>query len=128
MAEPTSKTPFVRWRWAYFLTALALMGAAWGVDAIGDERTAHLDWSGWGRAEDIPGMLARDARIASHLRPYVLGALGLDALAFIFFPLGVGSRDRFGLVGTGVGLVLLVSVGYHGWLMFLIRIFTSSSH
>jgi hypothetical protein len=125
MGKATSNTPFVRWRWAYFLAALALVGTAWGVDAIGDERASHLDWSGWGRAEDIPEMLAVDARIARHLRPYVLGALGLEALAFLFFRLGVGSRDRFGLVGTGVGLALLGSMGFHGWRMFLIWIFTS---
>jgi hypothetical protein len=125
MAEPTSETPFVRWRWAFFLIALALVGTAWGVVAVGDERAEHLDWSGWGRAADIPEMLAVDARIARHLRPYVLGALGLEALAWTFLRIGIGPRGHLGWAGAGVGVTLLVSGGWHGWRMILIWIFAS---
>ncbi len=114
--SPTS-APSPR-NWMLPLLALGLVLAAWGAVFADEERVNQLDLSGWGTDLDIPERLAIDRYVARHYRPYIGAAVVLDGLAsaLLFW---VGRRGRLGMFGVVVGVVWLLSTGWHSlnWLV-----------
>jgi hypothetical protein len=114
--SPTSSVP--RRNRILPLIALGFVLSAWGALAAGREHVSRLDLSAWGTDLDISERLAIDRYVSRQFLPYVRVAIALDALA-----LGAlcwaGRRGRLRVLGGIVGLVWLVSAGWHGmnWLL-----------
>ena len=68
------------------LLDLGLTGAAWLCQLAGQDRVSRLDLTPFEPADsiwDVYDRLRRDGSIARHILPYLLAAVGLDALAVV---------------------------------------------
>jgi hypothetical protein len=104
------------------LAGLALLLAAWGANLAGWYRVRHLDLSGFGRCEDVPEALARDCYVAGQFWPYISAAAALDGAAIIVLACA-GARGRGCVLGLALGLVALLSLGWHGLLWVASSVF-----
>lgn len=106
--------PSSQQNWMLFLLALGLVLTAWIIMAVGEQKVSLLDLSRWGTDLDVWEQIAIDKYIARHFQPYIRATITLDALAFA--SLGwAARRGRLGAFGVLVGMVLLLSSGWHGW-------------